>query len=226
MHLPVRGGPRCPSGPPGPRPAAQLVLGRPRSDRADARHAGLVGPFPTLDGYPSRVGSQKLTGLTKVSPEGVSRGTLLALTAASGDGPTADSAPIPEDDGPGREGSSSCPKAPPDKRGPCSAPGRPAAPAGRAPRRTAADRRSNHRRPRPPPPSSSWFPPAACARFWRLADASGQVWEHTNAEWLTRRWVASRNQALKRPPARIFRPVVPPATYTTNCANGRCYRGR
>ncbi len=75
-----------------------------------------------------------------------------------------------------------------------------------------------------PPAVKLWYPPAQ-PTLWRLADASGQVWEHTNAEWLTR-WVASRNQALKRPPARIFRPVVPPATYTTNCANGRCYRNR
>jgi hypothetical protein len=35
---------------------------------------------------------------------------------------------------------------------------------------------------------------AACAR-WRLADSSGQTWEHEDLEWL-RRWLAIRNQLL------------------------------
>lgn len=77
----------------------------------------------------------------------------------------------------------------------------------------------------PPPPlvrqTVSSFNPAV----WRLADANGQVWEHTDPDWL-RRWVESRNHSLGKayaPAAQGFAPSYPASNY---CTGPHCYRGR
>ena len=67
-----------------------------------------------------------------------------------------------------------------------------------------------------PPPPRAAAPPVVPQ--YRLADATGQVWQHADADWL-RRWVASRNAAV--------RPVTTyagPRATAPACANGRCPR--
>jgi hypothetical protein len=72
-----------------------------------------------------------------------------------------------------------------------------------------------------PPPRASVIPPAPTR--WRLADASGQAWEHTDIDAL-RRWVAGRNAALSYRPAQVYRPMFP--AFSGTCTSGACYRTR
>jgi outer membrane biosynthesis protein TonB len=69
-------------------------------------------------------------------------------------------------------------------------------------------------------PKASAPPAPARPTVWRLSDASGQVWEHADAEWL-RRWVSSRNASL------TARRAAPPVSYAASaCSSGRCPRPR
>lgn len=93
--------------------------------------------------------------------------------------------------------------------------------------------------------------PLSPPRKWRLADNSGQVWEHADREWLSR-WVQARNQTLlaaptysappvtyprpptataSPPPAGVgltpysyATPTIPPVYRSANCPNGQCVR--
>ena len=57
---------------------------------------------------------------------------------------------------------------------------------------------------------------------WRLADSSGQVWEHTDSAWLSR-WVADRNAQIGQ--ARGAPPIGPPtAGGSVICTPSGCYR--
>jgi hypothetical protein len=76
---------------------------------------------------------------------------------------------------------------------------------------------------RPTPPAAA-ANRAATPALWRLADASGQVWEHTDPAWL-KTWVQSRNGELQRASAPVYSPmqsVFAPA----GCPGGRCYGRR
>jgi hypothetical protein len=69
-------------------------------------------------------------------------------------------------------------------------------------------------------PAIAMPPPPRPPTMWRLADSSGQVWEHTDPEWL-RRWVEMRNASLRT----VVVPSVAPFLYGNgSCANGRCSR--
>jgi hypothetical protein len=68
---------------------------------------------------------------------------------------------------------------------------------------------------------SQTIPPAPTR--WRLADSNGQVWEHTDPDFL-RRWVAERNAAHLSAAASSYRPLLPATT--GRCASGACYRTR
>lgn len=59
--------------------------------------------------------------------------------------------------------------------------------------------------------------------LWRLADSSGQLWEHADPAYLSR-WVAERNRSLAAPGGREGPgPVAPPSSWT--CTPGGCYPG-
>ncbi|MGE3820972.1 MAG: hypothetical protein AB7I30_16290 [Isosphaeraceae bacterium] len=79
--------------------------------------------------------------------------------------------------------------------------------------------------PRPPEPSEVRVrsDPPARPKLWRLADSTGQVWEHPDPDWL-KRWVGLENDRIRRgreaaarssPPARPLSPLLvapcPPA---------------
>jgi hypothetical protein len=78
------------------------------------------------------------------------------------------------------------------------------------------------KKPEARPPVTTVSTPSA--KVWRLPDSSGQVWEHHDPAWL-RRWVESRNRALK-PVVPAAAPTFAPSSPAANCTNGRCYRGR
>jgi hypothetical protein len=106
------------------------------------------------------------------------------------------------------------------------------------------DRPAARRDPAPPPiastgpvvaptreerPASPATAPAVGPTVWHLADAGGQVWNHTDAAWL-RSWVESRNQAIARArlgavPGPFQAPRAPYATPST-CPGNRCPRAR
>jgi hypothetical protein len=73
----------------------------------------------------------------------------------------------------------------------------------------------------PIPRPTNGIPPAPTR--WRLADSSGQVWEHNDLAGL-RRWVAERNAALAYAAAWSDRGRRP-ATFG-GCSSGACYSTR
>lgn len=87
-------------------------------------------------------------------------------------------------------------------------------------------------RPKPEAPAPLATAPLATApTVWRLADARGQVWEHTDLNWL-RQWVRQRNSAPVVPTAPPTYPVAAPQpwnwnvapSYNSSCPSGRCPR--
>jgi integrase len=62
--------------------------------------------------------------------------------------------------------------------------------------------------------------PRSSPTLWRLADSTGQVWEHTDPQWL-RRWVEIRNTSVRTVVVPSLAPRYSGGGY---CANGRCSR--
>jgi hypothetical protein len=90
---------------------------------------------------------------------------------------------------------------------------------------TAAKTKSVVMPPSAPPVAAQMPPPL---QRWRLADATGQVWEFHDPERL-KEWVKARNAVP--PPTSIpggtsLAVTYPPFFTTSNCASGQCYRGR
>ncbi len=57
--------------------------------------------------------------------------------------------------------------------------------------------------------------------LWRLADSSGQFWEHADPSWLSR-WVAQRNASLAGHRVRgTLGPIAPSTSWT--CTPSGCY---
>ena len=57
---------------------------------------------------------------------------------------------------------------------------------------------------------------------WRLADSTGQVWEHTDPDWLSR-WVAERNAQVAYSAVYYTNaPAAPGSSWT--CTPNGCYR--
>ena len=87
-------------------------------------------------------------------------------------------------------------------------------------------------RPAPPILPASALPKAeasAAPTVWRLADARGQVWEHTDPNWL-RQWIQQRNAApVLQPPPPTWNATPPPTwnvapSFYSSCPSGRCPR--
>ena len=66
--------------------------------------------------------------------------------------------------------------------------------------------------------------PKPTVTVWRLADARGQAWTHTDRAYLER-WVRERNAVLTATDPGLPRTSYPPPIlYRGGCPNGRCPR--
>jgi hypothetical protein len=77
---------------------------------------------------------------------------------------------------------------------------------------------------RKPPPKTIRSTAPTRPMLWRLADASGQVWEHADPDWL-RCWVTYRNGrvAVSRVAPQSDPVATPPGGA---CTSGRCRPAR